>query len=68
MTNWDARELELDLSFLGAGTYKMEVYKDGVNADRFGEDYKIETADVSGSSKITATMQTGGGWTAIISK
>jgi alpha-glucosidase len=28
MTNWTPRELTLDLSFLGAGDYKMELFKD----------------------------------------
>ena len=28
LTNWDAREVELDLSFLGDGNYKLELFKD----------------------------------------
>ncbi len=68
MTDWDPRELELDLSFLGEGMYKMEVFKDGVNAGRFAEDYKKESFKVNKSSKILAKMAAGGGWTAIISR
>ena len=68
MTDWDPRELELDLSFLGEGTYKMEVFRDGVNADRFAEDYKRESMEVNRNSKITAKMAPGGGWAAIISR
>lgn len=67
MTDWTPRKLKLDLSFLKAGNYKMEVFKDGVNADRFAEDYKMETVEVNKSSIITAEMSAGGGWTAIIS-
>ena len=40
LTNWDAREVELDLSFLGDGNYKLELFKDGINADRAACDYK----------------------------
>ena len=34
LTNWDARELTLDLSFLGEGDYQIELFRDGINADR----------------------------------
>ncbi|WP_434037622.1 glycoside hydrolase family 97 protein [Formosa sp. 4Alg 33] len=67
MTDWSSRQLELDLSFLKAGDYKMEVFKDGVNANRFAEDYTVETLDVNQTSKVTADMSHGGGWSAIIS-
>ena len=36
MTNWTPRELEIDLSFLPAGTLRMEAYQDGVNAEPHG--------------------------------
>ncbi len=68
MTNWEPRELELSLSFLGEGPYTMEVFKDGINADRFAEDYQRETLEVDGNSTITAKMGPGGGWAAIISR
>lgn len=68
MTDWDARELELNLSFLGEGNYHMEVYKDGVNADRFAEDYRIDILEVNKDSEIKVIMAKGGGWAAIISK
>jgi alpha-glucosidase len=68
MTDWDPRELEMDLSFLGEGTYQMQVFKDGPNAGRFAEDYKKETFKVNKDSKVLAKMASGGGWAAIISK
>ncbi len=37
MTNWTPRELEIDLSFLPEGKFRMEAYQDGINADRYGE-------------------------------
>lgn len=68
MTDWDSRELDLDLSFLGDGVFKMEVFKDGVNAGKFAEDYKRETLEVDKNSTIIAKMAAGGGWTAIITR
>jgi alpha-glucosidase len=35
MTDWTARELTLDLSFLPEGNSLMDAYQDGVNADRW---------------------------------
>ena len=32
MTDWTARELEVDFSFLPEGEFKMDSYQDGVNA------------------------------------
>src|SRR5450759_2711068 len=42
MTNWTPREMTIDLSFLGAGEYTAEIFKDGINADRDATDYKKE--------------------------
>src|SRR5262245_36947987 len=66
MTNWIPRELELDLSFLPAGNFTMEAYQDGVNADRYGSDYKLATSRVSKASKLKLKLAPGGGWAARI--
>jgi len=68
MTDWDARTLDLDLSFLGSGNYKMQIWKDGINADRHASDFAQEEIQVTSSSKIKAKMASGGGWVAIIKK
>ncbi|WNH09847.1 glycoside hydrolase family 97 protein [Thalassobellus suaedae] len=68
MTDSNARSLPLDLSFLGEGSYNMEVYRDGINVDMFAQDYKIETLHVTKSTKATANIASGGGWSAIITK
>lgn len=68
MTDWSKRNLELDLSFLANGDYKMDVFRDGINANRYAEDYKVETMQVDKNSTVTAQMAPGGGWAAIISK
>lgn len=64
MTDWKARDLELDLSFLGNAKYKMEVWKDGINADRNAKDFKMETLEVSKGTKHKINLATGGGWVA----
>ncbi|MEQ8478338.1 glycoside hydrolase family 97 protein [Fulvivirga sp.] len=68
MTDWDGRALELDLSFLGDGDFTMEVFKDGINAEMFAEDYKKETLTVQKDTKVKAHLSSGGGWAAIIEK
>ena len=68
MTNWTARDFTLDLSFLAEGNYTMQVWKDGINADKNAKDFKMETVQVTKASKINISMTTGGGWVAMISK
>lgn len=68
MSNWDARDITLDFSFLPAGKYTAEVFKDGVNADRNATDYKKEIITISSGDKINIHLAPGGGWAAKISK
>jgi alpha-glucosidase len=68
MTNWDARDLTLDLSFLGEGDYEAVIFRDGVNAHRQGSDYKLENMKVSGKDRLEVHLASGGGWAARIEK
>jgi alpha-glucosidase len=68
MTNWDSRSMELDLSFLGDGDYKGEVFKDGINADRVARDYKKEIIDIPANRKLNISMAPGGGYIVKITK
>lgn len=47
LTDWNARSIEVKLNFLEADKYKMEVFKDGVNADVYASDFKTEEVIVS---------------------
>jgi alpha-glucosidase len=67
MTNWTPRDLTLDFSFLPAGKYTAEVFKDGMNADRNATDYKKEIINISSGDKLTVHLAPGGGWVARIS-
>jgi len=68
MTNWNARDITLDLSFLSDGVYKAVVFKDGINADREATDYKKEVFNILSSDKLTIQLSPGGGWAARIEK
>ncbi len=62
LTNWDARTLTLDLSFLGEGNWQAEIYKDGANANRIASDYKKETINIPADKRMTILMAQGGGF------
>jgi alpha-glucosidase len=64
MTDWNARDLELDLSFLPAGEYSMDIFQDGINADRHAQDYKHLKSNVNSGDKMTLHLAPGGGWVA----
>jgi len=68
MTDWTSRSLDIDLSFLGEGKYKLECWNDGPNADRKGSDYLTTTKTVDKSSKLKIDMASGGGYVARITK
>lgn len=62
MTNWDARSLDLDLSFLGEGKFKAELFRDGVNANRVARDYKKEIIGIPDNRILKINMASGGGF------
>lgn len=69
ISDWTARKVELDLSkILGEGNYVAEVFRDGLNADRLGEDYIHETVVVPASRKMVADMAPAGGYVLKITK
>jgi alpha-glucosidase len=66
LTDWTSRNMELDLAFLPKGDYTMEVYQDGVNADKYAGDYKLFKKSVRSGDKLTIHLASGGGWSARI--
>lgn len=66
MTDWTARELEVDFSFLPEGNFQMEAYQDGANASRFASDYKKVTSRINRTTKLKIKLAEGGGWAARI--
>ncbi len=68
LTNWDARTLTVDLSFLPEGQYKAEIFNDGINADRDATDYKREEKILTNKDKFEIQLASAGGWAARFEK
>lgn len=68
LTNWDERDITLDLSFLGKGDWTLDIFQDGPNAEKAARDYVHTTATVPADRKITAHLAPGGGWAAKITR
>jgi alpha-glucosidase len=66
LTDWTSRDMDLDLSFLSGGHYRMEIFQDGINADRYATDYKHYTINVKSGEKMKIHLAPGGGWAARI--
>ncbi len=66
MTDWSPRDFKIDLSFLPDGDYTIEVWQDGVNADRFAEDFKKTVKKVTNTDRLKIKMVPGGGYAARI--
>ncbi len=64
MTDWTSRDLVVDFSFLPEGTFWIDAYSDGINADRNASDYKREKIQVTKSTKLKIHLAPGGGWAA----
>ena len=64
ITDWNSRELTLDLSFIGSGI--MEVFRDGTNAHRAARDFKQDWTQFPADGKVTLKMAPGGGWAAVV--
>lgn len=63
MTNWDSRDLTIDLSFLDEGaTYEATIFTDGINADHNAEDYAVKKAALSANGKQDIHLASGGGF------
>lgn len=63
ITDWTARDIEVDCSFLGDDkTYNATLFKDGVNAHRVGRDYKRESLSIKKNSKLKIHLAPGGGF------
>ena len=62
MTDWDSRTIEVDFSFLKNGKFKAEIFQDGINADRIGNDYTKLEKTIDGGSKQEFNLAPGGGF------
>ena len=68
LTDWSARDLELDLSFLAGDGWTAESFEDGPNAGKAAQDYVHRISSVPGSRRLSVHMAPGGGYAARISR
>ena len=64
MTNWSAREVDINLSFLDDGEYEATIFADGINADRQPIDYKKMVSKARRQQTLRIKLAPGGGWAA----
>jgi alpha-glucosidase len=64
MTNLTPRDLTVDFSFLENKEYTIEIFQDGMNADRNAMDYKKVTKPIMNNYKFNVHLAAGGGWVA----
>lgn len=61
LTNWTPRDLTLNLSPLKVAGKTANVFKDGVNAEKFAQDYEKTTLTIPTDGKVTLHLAPGGG-------
>jgi alpha-glucosidase len=66
MTNWDARDFEVPLSFLGAGDYEAKVFADGPIAETDGTSLTVSAKRVGAGDKLALHLAPGGGAAVIL--
>ena len=66
LTNWDPRDIALDLSVLTKGTHAVSIYRDGVNATRNATDYVLENLEVQAMKPFLVHLAPGGGFAMVI--
>jgi len=65
MTNWDDRDLEVPLSFLGSGAYAAEIFADGPDADQVATSLQMFKKRISSNETLHVHLASGGGYAAI---
>jgi alpha-glucosidase len=68
MGDWTGWNLKIDTKFLPAGEYEMEVFEDGLNADRNAQDYKRSVKRIKSGDVLELGLAQGGGYVAVFRK
>jgi alpha-glucosidase len=62
MTDWTARNLQVDFSFLQPDTqYTAEIFRDGYDANTYADQYIFEKTDIDSNTKMDIDLAAGGG-------
>lgn len=63
MSNWDARDIDVDFSFLAAGvSFEATIFKDASNSSSQPKEYVAEKITVTKDTKLSFKMAKGGGF------
>ena len=68
ITNADSRDFDIDTSFLGAGEWKMDIFRDTADGDTAPSKYDRVVEMVRSGAKVRVHMAKGGGFVARFSK
>ena len=66
MTNWDERDFEIPLDFLGKGTFEARIFADGPVAAKDGTSLSIAVKHIKEGEKLPAHLAPGGGLAVIL--
>ena len=61
MTNWETRDMQVAVDFLGEGEYEAKVFADGPDADKVPTSVSISNKRVKRGDKLNAHLAPGGG-------
>jgi alpha-glucosidase len=61
MTNWDARDLDVPLDFLGSGEYQAQIFADGPEAETNAKSLAIIARTIKAADHLTLHLASGGG-------
>ncbi|MEP7109163.1 MAG: glycoside hydrolase family 97 protein [Ferruginibacter sp.] len=62
LNDWTGRKLIVNFDFLNAGEYQAEIFADGPNANRVGNDYLKTNRKISKGENVEIEMLNGGGF------
>jgi alpha-glucosidase len=62
LTNWQPRQLEIPLGFLGSDSYTADIYADAADADRNPKNVDIQQQRVDRDTRLKVQLAPGGGY------
>lgn len=63
MTDWTARMVEIDFSFLPSGvTFEAEIFRDDFESNLYADRYKTERIRINADTRLPIRMASGGGF------
>lgn len=66
LTNWDQHKLSIQFDFISNRKYKAQILEDGINANMYGSDFKMDEIYILKDQTLEIDMAKGGGWAAIL--